>query len=77
MNNIAEDSESGTDGLFIRYLYTTKGSCGEVRSMLYLCEDLNYCSNKDATTLKKSVINISLALQKLIDKLKKKRQMAV
>lgn len=39
MNNIAEGSEAGSDALFIRYLKIAKASCGEVRSMLYLCED--------------------------------------
>jgi four helix bundle protein len=70
MNNIAEGSESGTDSLFVRYLYIAKGSCGEVRSMLYLCEDLHYCSNEDATALINRVKNISSALQKLIEYLK-------
>ena len=46
MNNIAEGSESGSTQLFIKYLYTAKGSCAEVRSMIYLCKDLNYCSEE-------------------------------
>ena len=51
MNNIAEGSESGSDTKFINYLNIAKGSCGEVRSMLYLCEDLGYCSTDERITL--------------------------
>ncbi len=71
MNNIAEGSESGSDSLFVRYLFIAKGSCGEVRSMLYIGEDLKYCSNEIATSLRNKAINISSSLQKLIEFLKK------
>lgn len=42
MNNIAKGYESGIDAFFIRYLNISKASCGEVRSMLYAGEDLNF-----------------------------------
>ena len=71
MNNIAEGSESGTDPLFIRYLKISKASCGELRSMLFLCEDLGYCSIETANTLKSKAIIISSSLQKLIEYLYK------
>jgi four helix bundle protein len=71
MNNIAEGSESGSDSLFIRYLKISKASSGEVRSMLYLCEDLEYCSLETANTLKNKSIAISSSIQKLIDYLNK------
>ena len=51
MNNIAEGVESGSDAKFINFLYIAKGSCGEVRSMLYLCEDLGYCTSEDCVDL--------------------------
>ena len=35
MNNIAEGSDSGSDAINIRFLNIAKGSCSEVRSMLY------------------------------------------
>lgn len=44
MNNIAEGLESGSDAKFINFLNIAKGSCSEVRSMLYLCEDLSFCT---------------------------------
>ena len=71
MNNIAEGSESGSDPLFVRYLKIAKASCGEVRSMLFLCEDLQYCSADTAISLKNRAIIISSSIQKLIEYLNK------
>ena len=71
MNNIAEGSESGSDSLFVRYLKISKASCGEVRSMLFLCEDLQYCSVEASITLRNKTILISSSIQKLIDYLNK------
>jgi four helix bundle protein len=67
MNNIAEGSEAGSDALFIRYLKIAKASCGEVRSMLYLCEDLEYCSKSTSLILRNKTILISSSIQKLIE----------
>jgi four helix bundle protein len=47
MNNIAEGSERASDKEFKQFLYIAKGSCGEVRSMLVLAQDLGYISNVD------------------------------
>lgn len=71
MNNIAEGSESGSDALFIRYLKIAKASCGEVRSMLFLCEDLQYCSADSSEILRNKTILISSSIQKLIEYLNK------
>ncbi len=47
MNNIAEGFERKGNKDFSRFLYIAKGSCGEVRSMLYLSLELGYLSKED------------------------------
>jgi four helix bundle protein len=42
MNNIAEGFERHSDVEFARFLNIAKGSAGEVRSMYYASEDLDY-----------------------------------
>ena len=42
MNNIAEGFERKGNKEFKNFLYISKGSCGEVRSMIYLACELNY-----------------------------------
>ena len=69
-NNVAEGSESGSDKLFVKYLSIARGSCSEVKSMLYVCEDLEYCNDQEAIELRLKVKNISSGIQKLIDYLK-------
>ena len=50
-NNIAEGSEYNSDKTMIRYLKISKGSCGEVKNMLYLCPKIGYCNKETATSL--------------------------
>lgn len=67
MNNIAEGYESGSDAKYISFLNISKGSCSEVRSMLYLCLDRQICTQEEFENLKGQVIHISSQLYKLID----------
>jgi four helix bundle protein len=48
MNNIAEGFERNTTRDFAHFLDQAKGSCGEVRSMLFTAEDLEYLSGAEA-----------------------------
>ena len=41
-NNVAEGFEPGTTAELLTFLYYARGSAGEVRSMLHLCERLPY-----------------------------------
>ena len=50
-NNIAEGSEYNSDKIMIRYLRIAKGSCGEVKNMLYLCPKIGYCDDETAKSL--------------------------
>ena len=70
MNNIAEGSESGSDAKFATFLNITKGSCAEARSMLYLCEDLGYCTSEQRIALQSRIKRISSGTQKLIEFIK-------
>lgn len=66
MNNIAEGCESGSDAKYINFLNISKGSCGEVRSMLYLCEDRKFCTPERRAELHNKLMSISSGLFKLI-----------
>jgi len=45
MSNIAEGFERGGDREFVQFLSNSKGSCGEVKSHLYVALDLNYITD--------------------------------
>ncbi len=66
MNNIAEGSEYQSDATFIRYLNIAKGSCAEVKSMLYLCEDLGYCNKEKRERLQAQLLSLSSGIYKMI-----------
>lgn len=70
MNNIAEGFERNSDTEFRRFLDISKASCGEVRSMLYLAEDLHYIDITKAEILRKECRLISGSIQNLINRLK-------
>ena len=66
MNNIAEGSEYNSDAVFIRYLNIAKGSCAEVKSMLYLCEDLGYCTPETREKLHEQLLKLTSGIYKII-----------
>lgn len=69
MNNIAEGYEGMGDKEFRKFLFIAKGSCGEVRSMLYLALDLKYIAKKDFDEIYKQSLEISRILSGFIKKL--------
>lgn len=71
MNNIAEGSESGSDAKFINFLQISRGSCSEVRSMLYLCYDRKMISQETFDELKAEAISISNQIYRLIESISK------
>ena len=62
MNNIAEGFERKSDKEFKHFLFIAKGSCGEVRSMLYLALELGYISKNDF----EKFYNLSIEISKLL-----------
>jgi len=69
MNNIAEGFERKGDKEFKRFLYIAKGSCGEVRSMLYAAMDLKYIDKKAFDILYEKADCISRKTASFISKL--------
>ena len=72
MNNIAEGFESGSDAKFINFLNISRGSCGEVRSMLYLCDNLGFCTKDEREFMQSQLRKITSGIVKLADSLSKK-----
>lgn len=70
MNNIAEGFERKSDSEFKHFLFIAKGSCGEVRSMLYLAEELKYINNEEYSILSTLANEISKIISGLIKTLK-------
>lgn len=66
MNNIAEGFERKGDKELGRFLFIAKGSCGEVRSMLYLAFELNYLTKQETRELYDLSLEISRLLSGLI-----------
>jgi len=68
-NNIAEGFEKGTNKDFKKFLFIAKGSCGEVRSMMYLAIELGYLDKETFDEIYKRTIEISKMLSGFIKKL--------
>ena len=72
MNNIAEGSESGSDAKYLNFLNISKGSCSEVRSMLYLCLDRGFCDKETFDKLLSDSVALSGQIYGLIQYLNNK-----
>jgi four helix bundle protein len=71
MSNIAEGFERGGDQEFIQHLAMAKGSCGEVRSQLYVALDRGYVNQvtferlyQDSETINRMIAGFMAYLQK-------------
>lgn len=69
-NNIAEGFDRSSKAEFTKFLYYSKGSCSEVRSMLHLASRLNFLNMDTKTTLIKNTNEISKIITGLIKSLK-------
>ena len=71
MSNIAEGFERAGNQEFAQFLYVAKGSCGEVRSQLYVAVDQGYISLSDSERLLISFKRLSSMIGSLINYLKR------
>jgi len=71
MNNIAEGFERTSKADFARLLDVAKGSAGEVRSLLYVAEDLCYMKPGRAQELRDAAQTISKGTSALTSHLRK------
>ncbi len=69
-SNVAEGFERETNPEFIRFLYIAKGSCGELRTQIYIAYKLGYILEKDFSAIHEKCIQVSRMLMKLIRTLK-------
>ncbi len=72
MSNIAEGYERDSNKELIRFLNYSKGSVGEVRSLLYVALDQEYISDKQFEELKDYAVSISTQIANFIKYLKKR-----
>lgn len=68
-NNIAEGFERGGDKELRYFLYISKGSCGEVRSMAHVALELNYIKKEEFNHISNATDEISRLLAGFIKKL--------
>jgi len=73
MNNIAEGYERNTSNEFVHFLKIAKASAGEVKSMLYLSEDLGYLSADRSLELRNNIQEIMKKTGSLIRYLELKK----
>ena len=70
MSNIAEGFERGSKEEFIQFLYISRGSCGEVRTQLYVAKDQNYITEEEFQKLQNLAVEVSRLIYYLIESVK-------
>ena len=71
MSNIAEGYERQTNKEFAQFLYIAKGSCAEIRSLLYIGRDLKYITEEQFIKLNSTSLVISKLISGFITHIRK------
>ena len=66
-SNISEGFERQTNKEFIQFLYIAKGSCGEVRTQVYLAKEFGYVNQDDYKMLIENCKLLSSKIQSFIN----------
>ena len=61
-SNIAEGYERKGSKETIQFLYVAKGSCGELRTQLYIATDFGYIEQQDGKQLIEEAISLSIKI---------------
>jgi four helix bundle protein len=73
MSNIAEGFDRGSRSEFHQYLVIAKASCAEVRSQLYVAQDVGYIDQEIFDTLNSSAAELSRIIGGLRSAVQKQR----
>ena len=71
LSNISEGFERDSNREFVRFLTYAKGSCGEVRSILYVELDQTYISHDEFDFLKSQCITVATQISNFMKYLRK------
>jgi four helix bundle protein len=71
-SNIAEGFERQTNKEFVQYLFISKGSCGELRTQLYLAKEFQYLDSAFCAEFLSKSAHLSSMIANFIKELKKR-----
>ena len=66
-SNIAEGFERQTNKEFVQFLFIAKGSCGELRTQLFIASQINVIKEETANSLIEEAKIVSAKIYKLIE----------
>ena len=72
MTNVAEGFERGTNKDFVKFLFISRGSAGEVRSLLYVAQDQGYINEEEFNSAQDLCIQAARIIWGLIKSLRSK-----
>ena len=70
-SNIAEGYERKSSKETVQFLYIAKGSCGELRTQLYLATDLGYIEQEIGNKLIAETVELNIKIYRYVQSLSK------